>query len=132
MSEAREWIKLIYEYPSAAPLFVLLFAVGIVWLYGRYRWKKGSRGFHQLAVPLVYMGASFLLPAALLAYYLYLYRGLPSAFNSSETGILVAEISGDVDRKQQSKYARAILDQTEKSPHLHGLVKVRLIERPLP
>src|SRR5690348_1583208 len=127
-----DWIKFVFENPASLPFVILLGAGWICWVYGRFLWNKGERGFRKLTLPLLIAASILLFTAGPVAGYVYLYRGLPSGFNDSEIGILVAKVPGDKESEWQSKYARAILEQVNNNPQLHGVIKVRLLERPLP
>jgi tetratricopeptide (TPR) repeat protein len=61
----------------------------------------------------------------------YRFWGLPPPFAVNEIGFLIAEVPGDTERQRQNAYAQAIRELSEKTPSLKGVVKVRLIERPL-
>jgi tetratricopeptide (TPR) repeat protein len=125
------WLKFVFENPSSWPIVIVLGACWILRSYGRFLWKKDKRGLRQFWLPLLAVGLSIFLVAGPLARYVYLYRGLPAAFGASEIGILVAEVPGDKESEWQSKYARAIREQVDKSPQLRELIKVRLLERQL-
>ena len=95
----------------------------------RYRWKKGRRGRKLLFNGPVLATCAVIVIGVFL---FYRYWGLPKAFAPGEIGILVAEIPGDDNRRQQNTYAHAIRQLVAETPDLADTVKVRLIERPLP
>jgi tetratricopeptide (TPR) repeat protein len=66
------------------------------------------------------------------AWLIYRYVGLPPAFAKDEIGILVAEVPDQPNREQQTAYQNAIIDRIRGIQQLRDVVKVRLIERPLP
>ncbi|MBI2957085.1 MAG: hypothetical protein HYY26_07230, partial [Acidobacteria bacterium] len=100
-------------------------------------WLRYKRRYRRLRA-LVLNGEVFAVVAACVVllgpYYLYLYYywGLPSPFKEDEVGILIAEIPGDVNRKDQNSYADAIRRMVSSTADLRDVVRVRLLERPLP
>ena len=58
--------------------------------------------------------------------------GVPSEFDEDEIGILIAEIPGDTNRRQQNAYADAILRVIANTPDLDNRVRVSFLEQPLP
>ena len=108
--------------PTAAGLLLL-------WALIRYRWKKGLRGPKLLFNGPVLATCAVIVIGVVL---FYRYWGLPQAFAPGEIGILVAEIPGDDNRRQQNTYAHAIRQLVAETPDLADIVKVRLLERPLP
>jgi len=93
------------------------------------RWKQGRRGLGELLSDRLVFAACLL--SALGVPVFYRYWGVPPGFAQGEIGILVGEIPGDGDRTAQQAYARAIREQAA-AAGLAGVVKVRLVRRPLP
>ena len=94
------------------------------------RWKQRYRKFRTLLFNWPVFSACVVCLVGLPLFYRY--WGAPEAFGSNEIGILVAEVPGDTRREQQNSYAMAIRSLTASTPDLADVVKVRLLERPLP
>jgi tetratricopeptide (TPR) repeat protein len=126
------WLEFAYKHPAFLPVLILIGAGWILWIFGQLLWNRGRRGFRRFVLPFLAIGALIALPAALVADHYYLYRGLPTAFEASEVGILIAEVPGDRESEWQSKYARAIQEHVSRNPQVRDFVRVRLLERMLP
>jgi len=107
-------------------------AFDIVSRYATYLWNRGHRGFRALWLRVLILPLCIMATLAGYGLWHYRFRGLPWAFASNEVGFLIAEVPGDKDHEQQNAYAQAIRELSEKTPSLKGVVRVRLIERPLP
>ena len=80
----------------------------------------------MLAASLVAAGLS------VIGWLVYRYWGLPSSFADGQIDILVAEVPDQNNREQQPAYQTALRLRVQNSEQLQKIVKVRLIERPLP
>ena len=130
--DSTDAVRLVRELgPVWGPPVVFL---GLIISLVRYRWKyKGARGL-ALIWDRSFL-ATFLVGVVILAcyfYYRYRWWGLPPPFEKGEIGILIGELPGDRDRQQQAAYAREIYALIQKSPELQAIVKVKMLERPLP
>ena len=121
-------IRLALAYPILTLPLIAICARFMVAPYGRYLWNRGRRRF-RLWLPVL---GAYLCISFLAAGYWYRFWGVPPPFGKDEVGFLIAEVPGDVERQRQNAYAQAIRKQVEMTPSLKGVVRVRLIERPLP
>ena len=111
-----------------------VFFIALLVLRLRYCWiYRGARDLRQFTggwTWVILITASVVLPC----YYGYRYRywDLPPPFEKGEIGILIGEVPGDTNRQQQASYAREIRALVQKTPELMSIVKVEMLERPLP
>ncbi len=126
---------LFFEYPYLFLILVLGISAIVAWRYANYLWTPGWSGSLRRWVG-VYFAAYLVsvITLAPLAWLTYRYVGLPYAFARGEIGILVAEVPDQENREQQTAYENALRLEikSSNSEQLRRLVKVRLIERPLP
>ncbi len=113
------------------PPSVTIVILGAV-LYSR--WKRRYRKPSSLLFNREIATALIVCAVFSAGYYAYFYRywGLPEKFDRHEVGILIAEVPGDVAGKEQQAYALAIEDLAQKTPDLKGVLRVKLLQRPLP
>ena len=131
MENLEFWLRL-RELGPVWALPVVFLALLVLRL--RYCWRyRGARELRQFGggwTWVILVTASVVLGC----YYGYRYRywGLPPPFEKGEIGILIGEIPGDIDQRQQAAYAREIRALVQKTPELEAIVKVKMLERPLP
>jgi hypothetical protein len=122
-----------FEYPHLFPILVAGISTIVAWRYANYLWTPGRSGsFLRWAAVIV---AAWLVSVLLLApgaWLIYRHVGLPHSFATGEIGILVAEVPDQKSREQQTAYENAIIDRIRGIQDLRDVVKVKLIERPLP
>jgi Flp pilus assembly protein TadD len=132
LKDLTDLVQLIKELgPVWGPLAVFL---GLLMWRVRHRWNyEGARGgelFWDRWVLSIFLVGIVYSPAYY--YYRYRYWGLPPSFEKGEIGILIGEIPGDTNQQQQAAYAREIRALVRKTPELEAIVKVKMLERPLP
>jgi Flp pilus assembly protein TadD len=115
-----------FEHPRLIPIAILV-------LTGIYLWRfQGARGFGPWRSVLA-ASTAVLLVLSIIGWLAYRYWGLPDSFADGQIGILIAEVPGDQQgRQHQEAYQNAIRLRVQNSDELREIVKVRLIERPLP
>ena len=131
MENPEFWLRLIESGPVWAPPSIF-FAL----LVSRFMYCWHYRGARELSqfgggwTWVILITASIVLPC----YYgcRYRYWGLPRPFEKGEIGILIGEVPGDINEQQQAAYAREIRTLAQKTPELASIVKVQMLERPLP
>jgi hypothetical protein len=69
---------------------------------------------------------------SVIGWLIYRYCFLPPPFTDDEIGILIAEVPDQKNHEQQSAYQNTIRGRVQSDEQLREIVKVRLIERPLP
>lgn len=110
----------------------------VMYLLARHRWATGSRSLREIFVNRQFIVGVVVCSISLITYYscAFAYRrwlwGLPPPFEKDEIGILIAKVPADAQQQKQALYAQAIRALVEKSPDLQDVVKVRLLQRPLP
>ena len=131
MGDPESWVRLIKELgPVWGP--PALFLLAGYWLL-RYRWNKGHRDldlFWDRWVLVVFLVGVVFFPGYY--YYRYRYWGLPPSFEKGEIGILIGEVPGDTNQQQQAAYAREVRALVQKTPGLGAVIKIKMLERPLP
>jgi hypothetical protein len=127
------FVQLFLEYPVLIFLAVILLPL-ILFVPRYYRSRfdyHGNRGLRLWTfVAIAYIAV--VICVSPLAYLFYRCWGMPAAFNKTDIGIVVAEIPGQADRVEQTAYQIAIMDRVKQIDQLKNVVKVRLLERPLP
>jgi len=124
-----------FEHPSLFPIIVLAISATVAWLYAnsKYPWTLGRPEFiRRWTLEFAKAWLAVVLVLAVDAWLIYRYMGLPPAFAKDEIGILVAEVPDQPNREQEAAYQNAIIDRIRSTQQLRDVVKVRLIERPLP
>ena len=128
---------LIYEDPHLHLLLLIVFllpaVLAFLWWRSLYQIRPGNPGnirrfISQISIPYVCCFIGVAVFAALFC----CMDGVPSSFASGDIGILVAELPRQTDIAQQIKYQTAIIDGLQNHPDLQHIVKVELLERPLP
>jgi len=131
LGDPESWVRLIKELgPVWGP--PALFLLAGYWLL-RYRWNKGHRDldlFWDRWVLVVFLVGVVFFPGYY--YYRYRYWGLPPSFEKGEIGILIGEVPGDTNQQQQAAYAREVRALVQKTPGLGAVIKIKMLERPLP
>jgi hypothetical protein len=131
---AKFW-DLPFEYPLLFPIIVVGISAIVARRYAnaKYVWTPSAPEFiRRWALEFAKVWLATVLPLAVAAWLIYRYVGLPPAFAKDEIGILVAEVPDQPNREQQTAYQNAIIDRIRSIQQLRDVVKVRLIERPLP
>jgi hypothetical protein len=119
-----------FEHPGLIPFAILVGSVIIAGLYYRWRYSPASELGPWRSVLSVWVIT--VVGLSLVGWLIYRCWGLPHPFATGQIGILVAEVPDQDNREQQTAYQTAILRQVHKNEQLREVVKIRLIERPLP
>ncbi len=121
-----------FEYPEFKWYVIAVITVTYFLLRRKNLWDyKGKRGFDlwRSAIAATAVAGS---ASVVIGWLFYRYWGLPPAFTDDQIGILVAEVPDQTNRQQQNAYQNALRDRIQHNEKLRKVVKVRLIERPLP
>jgi tetratricopeptide (TPR) repeat protein len=125
------WLRLTELGPVRAlpAIFLALLVLRLCYCW-RYRGARDIRQFGGGWTWVILITAGVVLPC----YYVCRdrYWGLPAPFERGEIGILIGEVPGDTNQQQQAAYAREIRALVQKTPELEAIVKVEMLERPLP
>jgi hypothetical protein len=123
---------LFFEYPALIPLAIIVLTVIFTYRRYKYLWDyRGKRRF-DLWGSVIAASAAVALGMSLIGWLVYRYWGLPHSFADNQIGILVAEVPDQTNSEQQQAYQNALRSRVQSNPELQDIVKVRLIERPLP
>jgi hypothetical protein len=123
-----------FKYPELKWYVIAVITAIYCLLRRKYLWDyRGKRGFdlwRSVIAATAVVGSLFVVFDGWLVYR---YWGLPwRAFTENQIGILVAEVPDQPNREQQEAYQNALRLCVQKNQELGEVVKVRLIERPLP
>jgi tetratricopeptide (TPR) repeat protein len=123
---------LFFECPALIPLAITVLTVIFAYRRYKYLWDyRGKRRF-DLWGSVIAASAAVTLGLSLIGWLLYRYWGLPHPFAADQIGILIAEEPGQINPRHQQAYQLALHLCFQNNSELRDIVKVKLIQRPLP